>query len=80
MLNKLWPVLIIIAYSYGILSGKAENITESIFTSVSDAVELCIALLGTVCLWNGIMKITARTRIINGLKKQRIWNAKKTQK
>ena len=69
MLNKLWPVLIIIAYSYGILSGKAENITESIFTSVSDAVELCIALLGTVCLWNGIMKITARTRIINGLKK-----------
>lgn len=34
-----------------------------------NAVELCIQLLGTICLWNGIMKIAEKTSIITNLKK-----------
>lgn len=34
-----------------------------------NAVEICIQLLGTICLWNGIMRIAEKTSIITKLKK-----------
>lgn len=33
------------------------------------AVNLCIQLLGTICLWNGIIKIAEKTSITDKLKK-----------
>lgn len=45
MLNILWPVFIIASYVYAILTGRLDQINESIFSSTSDAVELCISLL-----------------------------------
>jgi len=45
LLNILWPIFIIISFIYAIFSGKVDEINSSIFTSVSDAVSLCITLL-----------------------------------
>lgn len=45
MLNILWPILIIISFTYGILNGKADAINESVFRGASDAVQLSINLL-----------------------------------
>ena len=61
MLNIIWPVFIIISFIFGILNGNVENINKSIFESASSAVELCITFFGTICLWNGIMKIAQET-------------------
>ena len=44
MLNVLWPIIIIVSFGYGILSGNTEKINESIFNSAKEAVELCIGL------------------------------------
>ncbi len=54
MLNGLWPGIIIISFIYGILSGKTNEINESIFRSAKDAVELSINLLRNNMLveWN----------------------------
>ena len=57
MLNILWPSFLIISIIYAILSGNLKNINNSIFESANSAVNLCITLLGTMCLWNGIMQI-----------------------
>ena len=57
MLNILWPAFILISFIYGILRGNVEAINDSIFTSAKNAVELSITFFGTICLWNGIMKI-----------------------
>lgn len=69
MLNTLWPIFIIISFTYGIFSGRVSEINDSIFSSAKDAVDLCITLFGTICLWNGIMQIAENTKIIDLLKK-----------
>lgn len=69
MLNILWPAFILISFIYGILRGNVETINESIFASAKNAVELSITFFGTICLWNGIMKIAQETTLITKLTK-----------
>lgn len=64
LLNIVWPVFIILSFSYAIFSGNLEKLNSSIFDSTADAVNLCINLLGTICLWNGIMQIASNTSIL----------------
>lgn len=67
MLNKIWPVFIIISFSYAIFSGNLEPLNSSIFESTNDAISLSINLLGTICLWNGIMQVANKTTMIDKL-------------
>ncbi len=69
MLNIVWPIFIIISFSYAIFSGNLENLNSSIFQSTQDAINLSINLLGTICLWNGIMQIANETSIVEKLMK-----------
>lgn len=67
MLNIVWPFFIIISFSFAIFSGNLQELNSSIFQSTADAVNLSINLLGTICLWNGIMQIANKTLIIDKL-------------
>lgn len=64
MLNIIWPAFIIISYVYALFTGRVDNINNSIFDSAKTTVDLCITLLGTMCLWNGIMEIAVRTSLM----------------
>ena len=67
MLNIVWPIFIIISFSFAIFSGNLERLNSSIFESTTDAINLCISLLGTICLWNGIMQIASNTSVVEKL-------------
>ncbi len=67
MLNQIWPIFILVSFSYAIFSGNLEQLNASIFESTSDAIRLSIELLGTICLWNGIMQVANKTSIIHKL-------------
>lgn len=69
MLNKIWPFFIIISFIYSIYSGNIFNINNAVFSSTNQTIELCLTLLGTICLWNGIMKIAEKTSLIEKLTK-----------
>lgn len=69
MLNIIWPVFLIISFIYAILNGRISEVNNSVFESTESAVELCISLLGTICLWNGIMQIASKTSIVKQLEK-----------
>ncbi len=69
MLNLIWPIFLVISFTYGICFGNIADTNSSIFQSTASAVNLSIQLLGTICLWNGIMKIAEKTSIITKLKK-----------
>ena len=69
MLNIVWPIFIIISFSFAIFSGNLESLNSSIFKSTEDAINLSINLLGTMCLWNGIMQIANKTTLIERLTK-----------
>ena len=69
MLNKIWPFFIIISFAFAIYSGNISNINSAIFSSAEQTVELCLTLLGTLCLWKGIMSIALKTSLIKKLTK-----------
>lgn len=69
MLNILWPVFIIISIVYAICMGSVNEVNLEIFNSVENAVQISIKLLGTMCLWSGIIKIAEKTSIMSNLKK-----------
>lgn len=69
MLNIVWPIFIIISFSFAIFSGNLENLNNSIFESTKEAINLSISLLGTLCLWSGIMEIASKTSLIKRLTK-----------
>ena len=69
MLNIVWPIFIIISFSFAIFSGNLENLNNSIFESTKEAVNLSISLLGTLCLWSGIMEIASKTTLTEKLTK-----------
>ena len=65
MLNILWPIFIILSFIYALISGKVNEVNNGIFESLTDAVELSITFLGTMCLWTGIMEIAKQTSLID---------------
>lgn len=67
MLNILWPIFIILSFAYAIFTGNVQNVNNSIFESVANAVNLSITFLGTICLWTGIMKIAQKTTLVSKL-------------
>ena len=69
MLNFIWPIMIIISVIYAILCGEVDSVNSSIFESTKKTVELTLTLLGTICLWNGIIQIASETRLIKILTK-----------
>ena len=69
MLNSIWPFFIIISFIFAIFTGNMSNLNNSIFTSCTNAVQLTIQLFGTMCLWNGLMKIVQETSLMRKLTK-----------
>ena len=67
MLNFIWPFFIVFSFMFAIFSGNLESLNTSIFSSTKDCVDLCISLLGTMCLWSGLMKIATKTSLIKKL-------------
>lgn len=61
MLNIVWPIFIIISIVFAVFSGNLKGLNSSIFESTETAVNLCITLIGTMCLWSGIMQIAKET-------------------
>lgn len=69
MLNIFWPSCIVISIIIAIITGNLNNINNSVFESTKSAIELTMTLIGTMCLWSGIMEIAVNTSLIEKIKK-----------
>ena len=69
MLNIIWPIFIIISYVFAIITGNTDKVNNAVFSYTETAVKLTITLLGTMCLWNGLMEIASNTKLINTINK-----------
>ncbi|QKS71046.1 spore maturation protein [Paenalkalicoccus suaedae] len=65
MINVIWIVMILIGVGYAGLTGTMENVNAAIMTSSKDAVSLCIAFIGILAFWLGIMNIAERAGLIH---------------
>lgn len=69
MLNSIWSAFIIISFIFAIFNGRMNELNTAIFDSAASAVEMTITFFGTMCLWNGVMKIVQETSIMKKLLK-----------
>ena len=67
LLNIVWPIFIVISFVFAIFLGNLDSLNTAIFESTQEAITLSITLLGTMCLWNGIMKIASETSLMKKL-------------
>ncbi len=57
MLNYIWCGLILISIISAVITGNTTELGDAAVSSAQDAVELIIAMCGTVCLWSGLMAV-----------------------
>lgn len=57
MMNWIWFILIGLSVICGIFTGRINEVSQAALGGACDAVTMFITLLGTICMWNGLMKI-----------------------
>jgi spore maturation protein A len=67
MLNYVWTIMLGVGFIVGILNGKADKVTKAVMDSAGNAVQLCIGLLGIMCLWTGLMGIAEKSGLVGSL-------------
>ncbi|MBE7031699.1 MAG: hypothetical protein E7401_01910 [Ruminococcaceae bacterium] len=65
MLNYIWCGMIVISFAAAMFTGKIEALTAGAIEGAASAVETCIGLLGSMCLWTGIAKVAENSGLIN---------------
>lgn len=65
MLNYIWCGMIILSFAAAIFTGRIESLTAGAIEGAASAVETCIGLLGSMCLWTGIAKVAENSGLIN---------------
>ena len=56
MLNYVWMFLMIVGIAVSVVSGRTEEIMDTIIESANNAVTFSIGLIGVVALWCGVIK------------------------
>lgn len=69
MMNYIWIAIIFFSVISAIFNGTANELSNGIITSGNTAVELCLSLLGTFCLWNGLMNIAEKSGLSKAFSK-----------
>ncbi len=57
MMNWIWFALIALSVICGITTGHINEVSQAALGGACDSVTLFLTLLGSICLWNGLMKI-----------------------
>lgn len=69
MLNILWVIMIAGGIFFAAFHGTMGQITESFISSSTEAVNLCIFMLGVIGVWNGIMEIAVKSGLMKKIAK-----------
>ena len=69
MLNILWVIMIAGGIFFAAFHGTMGQITESFISSSTEAVNLCIFMLGVIGVWNGMMEIAVRSGLMKKIAK-----------
>ena len=69
MLNILWVIMIAGGIFCAAFHGTMGQITESFISSSTEAVNLCIFMLGVIGVWNGMMEIAVKSGLMKKIAK-----------
>lgn len=69
MLNILWVIMIAGGIFFAAFHGTMGQITDSFISSSTEAVNLCIFMLGVIGVWNGMMEIAVKSGLMKKIAK-----------
>ncbi len=64
MLNYIWCGMIVVSFVTAVFTGRIEAITNGAMEGAASAVDTCMGLLGSMCLWTGIAKIAEHSGLV----------------
>ncbi len=67
MLGKIFGVLSIAAFLFGIVTGNGAALGSAVLDGASRAVEVTLSLCGMMCLWCGMMRVLQEAGVIRRL-------------
>lgn len=57
MLGKVFSCMTVISFVCAAATGNMQRMSMALASGVGEGVTLCLSLMGTMCFWNGIMKV-----------------------
>lgn len=69
-MNYLWAFMILTGVIFAAFNGTLPDITNAALASAKEAVTLCLAMMGVMSFWVGLMRIAEESGIIAGLAKK----------
>lgn len=66
-MNFIWASIIIVSFSYSLLTGNLENFSRAMTSGAQDAVNFILSLCGIMAMWSGLMEIAERTGLVSAL-------------
>ena len=69
MMNYIWSGIFAVSILFGILNGRMTEVANALLQGGNEAIQLVLSLLGTMCLWNGLMKIAEQSGLTDLLAK-----------
>lgn len=67
MLNKLWGIMLLAGIIVAAFTGKTGDAGTAAIDSSKEAVTLCIAMLGVMSMWTGIMNVAKKAGLIDAM-------------
>lgn len=67
MLGKIFGVICLIAFLFGVLGGNVEPMADAVVDGAASAIRLLLSLGGMMCLWSGMMRVLSEAGITRGL-------------
>lgn len=67
MMNGLWAGMIILACVTACITGRTAELSAAVTQGAEQAVTLCLALVGVMGLWSGILELMQKSGICKGL-------------
>ena len=70
MLNKLWGIMLLAGIIVAAFTGKIGEAGTAAIDSSKEAVTLCIAMLGVMSMWTGIMNVAKKAGLIDAMTRE----------
>ncbi len=66
-MGRIWAGMAVCSLVCGLATGKMDAVATAAMEGAAAAVELCLSMLGVMCLWSGIMEVMSRCGLTAGL-------------
>lgn len=66
-MSWIWIIMVGISILCGAATGRMEDVAGAALKGANAGVELCLAMVGVMCLWMGVMQVMKRSGMVEGL-------------